>query len=235
MTIQDRWTENQGVRIHWLEANADFATSLVPLLHIPGAFATAEKFLPEMEALAPRRCVALSQRGRGNSDAPAQGYTWEQHVADVERVVSDAGLNEFCLYAFSLGVPSALGYAIRHPEKVKGLIIGDYPARYPALTSAWVDKFRSAPVNQEVVKAIQRESREIPLWDKLHRITCPVLIMRGNREGAILTDNETDKYREHLRDVSVVVFRESGHVLWEPNREAYAETIKRFLEKIDNT
>ncbi|MFY0544068.1 hypothetical protein [Brevibacillus sp. H7] len=64
MTIQDRWTENQGVRIHWLEANADFATSLVPLLHIPGAFATAEKFLPEMEALAPRRCVALSQTAK---------------------------------------------------------------------------------------------------------------------------------------------------------------------------
>jgi pimeloyl-ACP methyl ester carboxylesterase len=234
MTIREHWVDHAGVRLHLLESHADSASSLVPLLHIPGAFATAEKFQPEMETLAPRRCIAMSQRGRGKSDAPVQGYTWEHHVADVEQVVAATALSGFCLYAFSMGVPSALGFAIRHPEQVKGLIIGDYPARYPALPTSWVDKFRSAPVNQQVVRAIQRESREIPLWDELHRITCPVLIMRGSQEGAILTMRETEEYVKRLRDVTVTVFEGSGHVLWEPDRTAYAAVIKQFLEKIDH-
>jgi ketosteroid isomerase-like protein len=41
------------------------------------------------------------------------------------------------------------------------------------------------------------------------------------------------KYQRHLSHVEVVVFSDSGHMLWKPDYERFIKTIQAFLSKID--
>jgi pimeloyl-ACP methyl ester carboxylesterase len=40
-------------------------------------------------------------------------------------------------------------------------------------------------------------------------------------------------YRRRLRQAKVVVFEESGHVLWEPDYERFMRTVQTFLDWVD--
>jgi len=73
------WAVNGGVRIHYIDSNPVQSQKLTPLAYAPGALNAADGLLPEMEALAPRRCVSMALRGRGKSDAPESGYTFDEN------------------------------------------------------------------------------------------------------------------------------------------------------------
>lgn len=239
MSIKDNFVSNEDVKLHYLDGNEIIDYSLKPLLHIPGAFGSAESFLTDLKSLSPRRVISMSQRGRGKSDVPTSGYTFENLMLDIQSIVEAAKLKKFYLYAFSLGVPAALGYACKFPEKIEGLIIGDYPAKYPRLSEEWIEKFLPYPelVNPKAVLGTQRESKEVHLWDELKMIQCPVLILTGGNAQVepkvVLSKEELERYRTTLSDVSIVKFIHSGHRLWEPDHEKYIITIKEFLHKHD--
>lgn len=71
--------------------------------------------------------VAYDARGHGESDpAPAgQGYGYPWQVEDLERVVaSQLGEEErFLLAGHSMGAQAAVAYALRHPERLAGLVV----------------------------------------------------------------------------------------------------------------
>ncbi len=98
-TIVEDWVNNQGIRLHYIDSSLDAAPALLPLVYVHGAYGTTEGFLPEMEALSPRRCVAVNLRGRGKSDAPEAGYSFPHHISDIEALVDHLGLARFCLMA----------------------------------------------------------------------------------------------------------------------------------------
>src|SRR2546427_12114962 len=107
------WAVNRGLRIHYLQSNPVGSQGLTPLVYVPGALNAADGLSPEMEALAPRRCVSMALRGRGKSDAPVSGYTFEGNVSDVEAVVDSLRLTGFCLMGRALGVQHCLRHAGR--------------------------------------------------------------------------------------------------------------------------
>lgn len=67
--------------------------------------------------------VRYDQRGCGLSDWEMPGLALERFVEDLEAVVDASGYERFVLYATSQGVPVAVDYAIRHPERVSHLVI----------------------------------------------------------------------------------------------------------------
>jgi pimeloyl-ACP methyl ester carboxylesterase len=70
--------------------------------------------------------VAYDSRGHGESDpAPAtEGYAYPWLVADLERVVaSEVGEGRFVLAGHSMGAHTAVAYALRHPERLTGLVV----------------------------------------------------------------------------------------------------------------
>lgn len=69
------------------------------------------------------RLVRYDQRGNGLSDWDVSDFSLERFVEDLEAVVDAAGLDRFPLYATSQGVPIAIGYAARHPDRVSRLIL----------------------------------------------------------------------------------------------------------------
>jgi class 3 adenylate cyclase/pimeloyl-ACP methyl ester carboxylesterase len=59
----------------------------------------------------------------GLSDRRVSDYSLEAHVRDLEAVVDALGLERFAPYGISQGGPTAITYAVRHPERVSHLIL----------------------------------------------------------------------------------------------------------------
>jgi pimeloyl-ACP methyl ester carboxylesterase len=71
-------------------------------------------------------CVALDQRGHGDSDWAADSdYSIGASLADTKGFVDHLGLDKFVLVGMSLGAINALAFAIAHPERLSHLVIID--------------------------------------------------------------------------------------------------------------
>jgi pimeloyl-ACP methyl ester carboxylesterase len=62
--------------------------------------------------------VRYDERGCGLSDWDVPELSFEAWVRDLETVVKAVGLERFPLLGISQGVPIAIAYAVRHPERV---------------------------------------------------------------------------------------------------------------------
>jgi esterase len=72
------------------------------------------------------RCLALDQRGHGDSDwADDQDYSIGAQLEDTKGFVDKLGLDKFILVGMSLGAINALAFAVAHPERLSHLVIID--------------------------------------------------------------------------------------------------------------
>jgi 3-oxoadipate enol-lactonase len=72
------------------------------------------------------RVISYDARGHGESDpAPAgEDYGYPRLVDDLERVVAaEVGEGEFVLAGHSMGAHTAVSYALRHPDRLAGLVV----------------------------------------------------------------------------------------------------------------
>lgn len=99
-----------------------------PVVLCHGITATRRYVVHGSRALerAGHRVVSYDARGHGESDpAPAgQGYGYPELVGDLEAVVAetvDAG--RFVLAGHSMGAHTAVAYALRHPQRLAGLVV----------------------------------------------------------------------------------------------------------------
>lgn len=236
MNVIDGVAVNNAVRVHYLDAPGDGGGAL-PVVIVPGLSESAEEYTELMGRLSPRRCVAISLRGRGRSDAPASGYALDDHAGDVLAVVRQATLPRCVLVAFSRGVPYAIRCAGKEPERVAGLVLGDYAAVHTRLPERWTARFlasswRGRPVAERVparvVEAIQRESAQVPLWEELGAVGCPVLVV-GGRSGGLLTDEDVERYRRAGIAELRIAWLDTGHDLLAPDGTAFLDVLEGFL------
>jgi pimeloyl-ACP methyl ester carboxylesterase len=231
----DGWVRNEKVYLHYLDTQSESAET--PIIFIPGLRGSAEQFRPMIEALGTRRALAISLRGRGQSGVPDAGYSFDDHVRDIVAVVEAARLTRFCLLGHSIGVTYTLGYALDHPQRVSGLILGGYPAQYPAISADWIMQVMMKRAHEMPVPAalgVQHESVEIPLWERLIELTCPMLVLRGGKETSRLKPDAAEKYLQYAPNAQLIVFEESGHRLWQPDFERFMKTVRVFLGMLDH-
>lgn len=98
-----------------------------PIVLCHGATATRRYVVQGSRALerAGHRVVTYDARGHGESDpAPAgEDYGYPRLVDDLERVVAaEVGEGRFVLAGHSMGSHTAVAYALRHPERLAGLV-----------------------------------------------------------------------------------------------------------------
>ena len=187
-----------------------------------------------MEAFNDRKSYSISLRGNGKSAAPETGYSYEEQFTDLEAVIKDLKVEEFYLMSYSMGVPYAVQASIKYPQKIKGLIICDYSPSIPKIPSGWaqslIENDRIATDRRHVVKAIESELKSVDLTEELDKIQCPVLVMKGLKEGSLLKDEKLEEYRNRLENLKIVEFENSGHELWHPDVEYFRDTIQNFMK-----
>jgi len=70
------------------------------------------------------RCVVPDHIGCGLSDKPQEyNYTLSQHIDNLEKLVDHLNLDNITLVVHDWGGSIGMGYAVRHPEKIKRLVI----------------------------------------------------------------------------------------------------------------
>ena len=85
-----------------------------------------------IEALsAENHLIRYDERGNGLSDWTLRDLTFDTMVSDLESIIDAAGLDDFTLLGVSQGCAISIGYVVRHPERVRRLIL------YGGYTKGW--------------------------------------------------------------------------------------------------
>lgn len=88
------------------------------------------------------RVIALDMIGFGQSDAPRVSYTQELLARSVLAVMDQAGVKSAVLMGHSMGAAVARRVALRHPDRVRGIISMDgaldRPPQDPAAREKWL-------------------------------------------------------------------------------------------------
>lgn len=98
-----------------------------------------------------RSLLRYDERGNGLSDWNAP-LSFDAFVDDLESVVDAAGLDRFDLLAISQGAAVAVAYAVRHPERIRRLLI------YGGYATGW--KVRAVPAEVARREAMIELTRE---------------------------------------------------------------------------
>jgi pimeloyl-ACP methyl ester carboxylesterase len=227
----DKFADNNGVTIQYLVVNQDKGGT--PVIFIPGAMVSAEDFYGDVKDYLDIYSVTVSIRGLGKSDAPQSGYSKEHLVSDVEAVVISEGIGKFYICGHSFGASIASAYSVKYPDKVLGLILGDYPPVYPAYSDSWAKRVRESnlEVNENLLNGLLKESKHENFADQLAQCPFSVLEMKGEGGGSLLTLEHITKMLEAMPNASLKLIPNAGHEIFIENPEAVFVEVKGFVRK----
>jgi pimeloyl-ACP methyl ester carboxylesterase len=120
------YVTSAATQIYWEEAATSTAAERrEPLLLIMGLGATLEWWQRLIPILTPRyRTIVYDNRGVGRSDVPPGPYSIRQMAEDAVAVMDAAGLESAHVFGASMGGMIAQELALRHPARVRSLILG---------------------------------------------------------------------------------------------------------------
>ena len=190
--------------------------------------------------------VCYDARAHGESDpAPAgQGYGYPELVGDLEAVVAaTVGTGRFVLAGHSMGAHTAVAYALRHPERLSGLVVvgPTYMGEISSETLAYWDGLAAALEGGGVdgfVDYIDRNQEADPAWrDSVLRFTRERMLRHRHPEALVEALREVPRSRpfesmsdlESLQMPSLLVASHDAADPGHPRRvaEAYAERLPR--------
>ncbi|MBC8145069.1 MAG: alpha/beta hydrolase [bacterium] len=201
---------------------------------LPGMGQSAEDFASVIGDQLERRTIYVSFRGRGHSDAPESGYSFDDHVADLAAIVDGLGLDTIIVVAHSMSVPFAIAYALENMKRVSGLVLHDYPAAYPKLPDKWVERILAQDdfeMPEHVVRMLAAESDNVVLFGELTRLTCPVLVTGGTEEDAFMEPDLAAIYQRLLPNGNVHLIEGIGHDPLTPSAQPFVATVLPYLKE----
>ena len=102
-----------------------------PLLLVQGLGADSRGWLAQRRHFARRyRVITFDNRGVGRSDKPLSGYSMERMALDAVEVLDDAGYGSAHVMGASMGGIIAQVMAVRHPDRVRSLVLACTAARH---------------------------------------------------------------------------------------------------------
>lgn len=193
------------------------------------------------------RVVSYDARGHGESDpAPAgQGYGYPELVGDLESVVANAlGEGEaFVLAGHSMGAHTAVAYALRHPERLAGLVVVGpvYSGEISEQSLAYWDGLATALEEGGIdgfLAYIDRQQEIDPAWrETVLRFTRERMLLHRHPEALVAALRQVSRSRpfgspDDLGSLEVPALIVASHDDADPGHprrvaEAYAERLPR--------
>ncbi|SPL89986.1 alpha/beta hydrolase fold [[Actinomadura] parvosata subsp. kistnae] len=186
-----------GLDIFYREAGDPSAPTLV-LLH---GFPTSSVAYQELMATLSDEfhLIAPDYPGFGHSSAPdadAWEYTFD-HLADlVDRLLDAIGVTRYAIYVHDYGAPVGFRLALRHPERVTGIVSQNGNAYEEGLTAFW-EPFKTAwtdPSQANTDALLGYYTREATHWQYTHGVRDTTLV---NPDKAALDQAVLDRPGSH--------------------------------------
>jgi pimeloyl-ACP methyl ester carboxylesterase len=122
--------QSNGIHLHYTERGSG-----EPLLLIMGITADGSVWEPHAAEWEKHyRCILPDNRGVGKSDKPSGDYTTAEMADDHAGLLDQLGLDKVRVVGVSMGGAIALQLALRHPDKVKSMVLMCPWARCDAMT-----------------------------------------------------------------------------------------------------
>jgi len=115
--------EIEGVRIFYRETPWDDKPTLVLFHGFPSASHMFRDLIPKLEHQ--YHIIAPDYPGFGQSDSPSRSsfqYSFD-HIAEImEKFLDAKGIKRFFMYVFDYGAPIGFRIALKHPDRIQGII-----------------------------------------------------------------------------------------------------------------
>ncbi len=160
--IHSNFIQTNGLHRHYLRKPADKPIATLLLLH--GLTDGGIYWTPVIEALGNTYdIIAPDARGHGLSDAPASGYSTQDHADDVAEFVHALGLHNLIVLGHSMGGIVATAFAAQHPPLVQAALFED-----PAWLAA--ELMPTAEIRKHVADEWRRDLRATQALSRDERI-----------------------------------------------------------------
>lgn len=249
------------VRANGLDIGYEVVGSGPPLVALHGATGAGRNdFARVVPSLASAFTVYLPDaRGHATTrwDVVAGGFATADLVVDVESFADALGLDTFHLLGFSMGAMTALGFAVRRPERLLTLVvIGISPLREPraavvrhqldpvritAQEPAWgaILRARHDPVQgpgawRRLLPAIVADTASQALLTpaELRGVTPPTLVACGDRDPFVPVDQAAGLARQ-VRDGRLLVVPDAGHTVIDAQPELVDVALRGFYRSTE--
>lgn len=219
----------------------------IVLLH-GGVYGGIDEFEPFIERLEEKfQVICIATRGHGKSEMGKGPFTWQQRADDAYKVIRSITKDSVTVLGFSDGGYAAYKLAASYPAVVSRMIVigsADRPA----------GRAEKLNYNSEMLLGQAREYFEGRLkimpqperWNeclgylnKLYndevlstetftKISCPTLVMGGDRDGGHPIESLTIVHR-NIKGSQLSIVPNCGHVVFYCNFPALWEAIEPFL------
>jgi pimeloyl-ACP methyl ester carboxylesterase len=127
--LEHRFVDANGIRIHVAEAGPAEAPPVLLLHGWPQHWYMWRRVMAELGA--EYRLLAPDLRGFGWSEAPGRGYDGETFAADQVALLDALGIQRAFLIGHDWGGWTAMLLGLRHPERLKRMIVCNAPHPWP--------------------------------------------------------------------------------------------------------
>jgi 3-oxoadipate enol-lactonase / 4-carboxymuconolactone decarboxylase len=149
-----------GAGVNRLHYRVDGPDAAPPVLLINSLGTNLDLWSPQVEAWSPHlRVIRYDTRGHGKSGVPPGEYTLDQLGADAIRILDAVGVESAHVCGISLGGVTAMWLGVRHPQRVRSLVIANTAAKV-GTPQRWAE--RIGKVRSEGMTAVA--NMIMPAW-----------------------------------------------------------------------
>jgi pimeloyl-ACP methyl ester carboxylesterase len=165
-----------------------------------------------------RQVIAVELQGHGRTaDIPDRPFSYEQLADDVDTLMEELGVEQADIFGYSMGGSTALQLAVRHPERVRKLIVASaayntgayHPGFFEMVETITPELFAGSPPETEYLRLapnpenfpllveklvqLERDTEDWPAED-IQGIESPTLIILGDSD-AMMQEHGVDMFR----------------------------------------
>lgn len=211
------------------------------LLHGNGEDGTY--FTHQMDHFSDRyRMIAVDTRGHGKSPRGTAPFTIEQFSCDLNEFMTDLGIEKAVILGFSDGANIAMKFAMKHPNKVKALILngGNLNPRGVKRTvqvpieigyriaKCFAFKSPDANKNAEMLGLMVNDPNIEP--GELAQITAPTFVICGAKD--MIKESHTKEIAKSIPQARLSII-EGDHFIANKNYSMFNKEVEAFLQTIE--
>jgi len=224
------------IQLHFVERGEGF-----PLLLLHGNGEDGTYFARQMEAFSrDRRVIALDTRGHGQSPRGTAPFTLDQFAADLLDFMDRQRLDRADILGFSDGGNIALLFALRHPERVRRLILNGANldpkgvkarVQLPIVLGYRIasrSKTSEGRAHAELLGLMVNEPHVSPA--ELAGLTMPVLVIAGTRD--MIREDHTRLIANSIPGARLALIP-GDHFIANKAPAAFNEAVRRFFQETE--